>query len=200
MRSPGEVLYNFHWSEPGRAARSAQAYAGFLAPFLRGHGIRAVLNLRGPNPGWRWWRNETRICARLGIEHRDVMLSSKRIATRAMLLDLLDAFDRAARPFLLKCSGGQDRTSFAAALYLLHRHGWGVSDDARAQFAGWPYLHWPRRNQRWLALFLRFAGEDSGGAPLRAWIAQGYTPERFKAWLEARGEGDSFHGLYDSQP
>ena len=31
MRSPGQILYNFHWVVPGEAARSAQAYAGFLS-------------------------------------------------------------------------------------------------------------------------------------------------------------------------
>ena len=39
----------------------------------------------------------------------------------------LAAFDQAPRPFMLKCSGGQDRTSFAAALYLIHRGGWSES-------------------------------------------------------------------------
>jgi len=84
MRSLPEVFYNFHWIEPGRAARSSQAYAGFLGPFLAAHGIRTLVNLRGPNPAWRWWRNETRTCAAQGVEHRDVMLSSKRLPTRTI--------------------------------------------------------------------------------------------------------------------
>ena len=75
MRSLSDVLYNFHWVEPGKAARAAQAYAGFLGRFLKAHGIRAVLNLRGPNPGYWWWRYETGTCARLGIVHRDVKLN-----------------------------------------------------------------------------------------------------------------------------
>ncbi len=197
MRSFGELLYNFHWVEPAKAARSSQAYAGFLAPFLRAHGIAALINLRGPNPRWRWWRSEKRICARLGIEHRDVMLSSKRLPTRNMLLALLAAFDKAARPFLLKCSGGQDRTSLAAALYLVHTHGWSAFADAERQFARWPYLHMPHRRQRWLKQFLVYAREEAGTRTLRQWIAESYVPECFKTWLEARGEGDSFYGLYD---
>jgi len=197
MRSLGDVLYNFHWIVPGRSARSSQAYAGFLAPFLRRHGIRALINLRGPNPQWRWWHSEKRVCARLGIEHHDAMLSSKRLPTRNMLLTLLDAFDKAAPPMLLKCSGGQDRTSFASALYLVHVRGWIAIADAQAQFARWPYLHLPRRNQRWLALFPAFACTEAGTRPLRQWIERDYTPEGFKAWLEARGEPDSFRGLYD---
>jgi hypothetical protein len=197
MRSPGDVLYNFHWIEHAAAARSSQAYAGFLGAFLRGRGIRAVINLRGANPDWRWWRSETRVCARLGIEHRDVMLSSKRLPTRKMLLALLDAFDQAARPFLLKCSGGQDRTSFAAALYLVHTGGWNAFADAQGQFARWPYLHLPRREQRWLKLFLAFARGEAGPRSLRQWVAESYVPEHYKSWLESRGEGKSFRGVYD---
>lgn len=197
MRSLGDVLYNFHWIEPGVAARSSQAYAGFLGAFLRRHRIAAMINLRGPNPQWRWWRSEKRVCARLGIEHHDTMLSSKRLPTRKMLLALLDAIDQARKPILIKCSGGQDRTSFAAALYFVHRRGWSAFDVAMRQFARWPYLHMPHRHQRWLKLFLVHARDEARGQALRAWIAERYVPETFKAWLEARGEGESFKGLYD---
>ena len=76
------------------------------------------------------------------------------------------SFDTAPKPFLLKCSGGQDRTSFAAALYLIHRDGWSAMDAALAQFARFPYLHFPKTQQRWLKLFPDFARQDSGGAPL----------------------------------
>jgi hypothetical protein len=197
MRSLSDFFYNFHWVEPGKAARSSQAYAGFLGPFLKGRGIRALVNLRGPNPRWRWWRNEKKNSARVGVEHRDVMLSSKRLPTRKMLLALLDAFDELPRPFLLKCSGGQDRTSFAAALYIIHTKGWSAFDAAQGQFARWPYFHMPKQHQRWLKLFPVYAREQSGGRSLRAWIADAYVPENFKAWLEARGDGASFRGLYD---
>lgn len=197
MRSLSDFFYNFHWIEPGKAARSSQAYAGFLRPFLKARGVRALVNLRGPNPRWRWWRNEKKNTARIGAEHRDVMLSSKRLPTRKMLLALLDAFDELPRPFLLKCSGGQDRTSFAAALYIIHTKGWGAFDEAQEQFARWPYLHMPKQQQRWLKLFPVYAREQANGRSLRSWIADAYVPEDFKAWLEARGEAASFRGLYD---
>ncbi|MBI3675907.1 MAG: hypothetical protein HY243_04745 [Proteobacteria bacterium] len=197
MRSPGDVLYNFHWIEAGKAARSAQAYAGFLGPFLRNHAIRTLINLRGPNARHLWWKYETWVCRRLSVVHRDVMLNSRRLPTRQMLINLLDAFDAAERPFLLKCSGGQDRSSFAAALYLVHSKGWSAIDDARAQFARWPYLHMPKHHQRWLKPFLEFARSGARGRPLRQWLEGEYTPESLKAWLESQGLSDSFRGLYD---
>jgi hypothetical protein len=125
------------------------------------------------------------------------MLSSKRLPTRKMLLTLLDTYDRAPRPILVKCSGGQDRTSFAAALYILHTGGWSARDAAESQFARWPYLHMPKRHQRWLRLFFDFAREEAGARTLGDWVVHDYVPERFKAWLEAHGEAASFRGLYD---
>ncbi|MGN6515085.1 MAG: hypothetical protein ACTHLR_04505, partial [Rhizomicrobium sp.] len=138
MRSPAEILYNFHWIVPGKAARSAQAYAGFLGPFLAARGIRAVVNLRGRNETHLWWRYEKRVSEKRGIAHFDTMLNSRRLPTGQMLLDLLAAFDQAPKPLLIKCSGGQDRSSFAGALYLLHTKGWSAFDEAMGQFARWP--------------------------------------------------------------
>ncbi len=192
-----DLPYNFHWIERGGAARSAQAYAGFLTPFLRSHGIRGLINLRGRNPNHLWWRYETRCCVRAGVAHCDVKLNSRQLPTQAMLAGLVDAFDSTPRPFLLKCSGGQDRTSLAAALYLLHRRGWDALIEAQKQFARWPYLHLPRRNQRWLSCLPVYAAELSGQMRLRDWIETGYSADAFRAWLERRGEGASFHGLYD---
>lgn len=196
MRSLPDILYNFHWIVPGAAARSAQAYAGFLGPFLKRRGIATVINMRGANPRFRWWHYETRVCEKLVVKHRDVKMNSRLLPTRALLLELLDAFDESPRPLLLKCSGGQDRTSFAAALYLLHNRGLAARAEAEAQFAGWPYLHWPKTQQRWLKEFVGFAEEQSGAKSLREWIADDYDPEQFKHWLEARGMGNAFRGIH----
>ena len=197
MRNLSEVLYNFHWIVPGEAARSAQAYAGFLGPFLTSHGIRSVVNLRGPNSRFMWWRYEKRVTDRLGIAHFDTMLNSRRLPTKQMLLDLIAAFDKAPKPLLLKCSGGQDRSSFASALYIIHRKGWAAFEEANAQFAAWPYLHRPKLHQRWLKPFLTFARDEAKGRSLADWIASDYTPEKLKAWLEGKGWDDFFRGLYD---
>ena len=173
-----------------------QAWAGRLKPFLAARGIRAIINLRGRNDDVTWWKKETRQARELGIAHLDAMLDSRKLPTTAMLATLIACFDTAPRPFLLKCSGGQDRTSFAAALYLIHRDGWGAMDRALAQFARFPYLHFPKSQQRWLKLFLEFAGQDSHGVPLAQWIAQGYTPEKLKAWLDANGNEASYAAIF----
>lgn len=191
-----DLPYNFHWIEPREAARAAQAYAGFLPLFLRSHQIRAVINLRGSNPGHLWWKYETRVCRKLDVVHRDVKLNSRQLPSRGMLVELVEAFDSVPRPFLVKCSGGQDRTAFAAALILLHRRGWTALVQAEQQFALWPYLHWPRRQQRWLRLFPRFAAECANGSKFSTWLEHSYSAADFSAWLQARGQSRSFKGLY----
>ena len=192
MRAFWDVLYNFHWVERNELARSAQAYLGFLGPFLRRHRIRSLINLRGPNPHFWWWRYEKRVCQRLSVAHVDIPLNSRNLPTRQMLLNILEAVDRAERPTLIKCSGGQDRTSFAVAIYLVHRHGWERIDTALDQFRSWPYLHLPKQQQRWLKMFLKYAKEHSAGVPLKAWLEHDYSPEGLKAWLIGVGMPDSF--------
>lgn len=176
-----------------------QDWAGFLGPFLRTRGIRAIINLRGRNDDLGWWKKETQIARGLGIDHLDAMLDSRKLPTRAMLVTLIESFDAAPKPFLLKCSGGQDRTSFAAALYLIHRDGWSAMPAAQAQFAGFPYLHFPKTHQRWLKQFPAFAHQDSSGVPLAQWIAQSYTPQKLKAWLDAKGMEGSYAAIF-TQP
>ena len=201
MRSPprrtiGDILYNFHWVIPGDAARAMQAWAGGLVPFLQRRGIRALINLRGRNDDLSWWQTETAITTAVGIAHLDAMLDSRRLPTREMLVRLIETFNTAPRPFLLKCSGGQDRASFAAALYLIHRGGWMALDTARAQFARFPYLHFPKTQQRWLKAFLDFAATDAGGQALATWIAESYTPEKLKAWLDANGLAGGYAAIF----
>jgi protein tyrosine/serine phosphatase len=199
MRSPGDILYNFHWVVPGEAARAMQAWAGRLAPFLETRGIKAIVNLRGRNDDLSWWKKETALAKAGGIAHLDAMLDSRKIPTREMLVRLVECFDTAPRPFLLKCSGGQDRTSLAAALYIIHRDGWQAVGMARAQYDRFPYLHFPKRHQRWLKAFPTFAQEDAGGLPLAEWVRSRYTPQATKAWMDSHGLADGYAAIF-TQP
>ena len=124
------------------------------------------------------------------------MLDSRKLPTRAMLVALIAAFNEAPRPFMLKCSGGQDRTSFAAAMYLIHRGGWEAFDTAKAQYARFPYLHFPKKHQRWLKPFLDYARADADGASLSHWIANHYDPEKLAAWLNSQDLSDGHAGVF----
>ncbi|HEY1709047.1 MAG TPA: hypothetical protein VGG10_12335 [Rhizomicrobium sp.] len=187
MRKPLDVLYNFHWVVPGEAARSSQAYVRRLGAFLEAHRLRGMINLRGHHPRFRWWRYETAVCKRHGVAYFDAILDSRRLPLASMLVALFDAFDAVPRPFLIKCAGGQDRSSFAAALYVVHTKGWSAMNEAQAQFARFPYLHFPKREQRWLQQFLSFAHAQAGETPLSEWVRRGYDQAAFEAWLKTNG-------------
>jgi len=196
MRNFLDRLYNFHWIGDGEAARSSQAFFGGLERLMRRHGLRAIINLRGENADLSWWRYERTVCAKLGAQHIDAMMDSRHLPTRAMLLVLSEAFQTAPRPFLLKCSGGHDRTALAAALFIIHRDGWAALQQAAEQFNAVPYGHKPKRYQHWLTSFLRFAAEDAKGRPLSVWIEECYDPTRFAEWLAARDLAQSHKGIF----
>ena len=184
-------LYHLHWVTP-ELARSAQPYLGFYSEFLRSHGFKTLINLRGENAGSGWWHGEKRTAQRLGIIHIDVKLSSRNLPSRRNLTALIDAFGAAQTPLLIKCSGGQDRTSLAAALFLLLRGGNGALAMAETQFALWPYLHRPKSNQRWLRHFPAYAVSQMNGLTIPDWARTRYSPEEFAGWLAGRGLAKSF--------
>jgi hypothetical protein len=192
MRKLLNTIYNFHWVVRGEIARSAQAHLRGLSVILASQKIRGLINLRGRNPDYGWWRYETHICEEHGVAHFDAMLDSRKLPTRAMLTDLFAAFDKTPRPFLVKCSGGQDRSSFAAALYLIHTRGWKGRAEAERQFARWPYLHFPKAHQRWLKPFIAYAEIEARGAAIAQWARESYDPHHFAEWLDANG----YEGTY----
>ncbi len=75
-------LYHLHWVSP-ELARSAQPYLGFYTAFLKPHGFKSLINLRGENADFRWWRDEKRAADKLRIVHFDVKLSSRNIPSRS---------------------------------------------------------------------------------------------------------------------
>ncbi len=194
MRPVLDILYNFHWVREGEAARSSQAHFGGLAGLMRRHGLKAIINLRGENSDLSWWRYEKRVCESLGARHFDTTLDSRHLPTRAMLTTLLDAFDEAPRPLLIKCSGGHDRTALAAALFLIHREGWSARAVAEQQFDPHLYGHVPKKHQHWLQPFVAYAEQDAAGRPLSDWSRQTYDPEKLARWLTDRGQ--SFKGIF----
>ncbi len=136
------------------------------------------------------------MCATLGIAKFDAMLDSRRLPTRPMLVALVDALEKAPVPMIIKCSGGQDRASLAAAIFVLLRSGWAAQTQSEEQFARFPYLHFPKRTQRWLEQFPRYAALRARGKDVGRFIRDEYDPEDFAAWLVQNGMADRFSGIF----
>jgi hypothetical protein len=187
-------LYHLHWVTDD-VARSAQPYLGLYAAFLRPHRFKSLINLRGENADFGWWTSEKRVASELGIRHFDVKLSSRNLPSRSGLTALFEAFAMAERPLLLKCSGGQDRTGLAAALYLIQFGGSAALADAEAQLAAWPYLHFPKRHQLWLRHFPGYAAAQAAGGALGEWARNDYDPSHFAQWLAGHGLEGSYRSF-----
>src|SRR3569833_2559088 len=94
-RTPGDVLYNFHWVVPGEAARAMQAWAGGLKTFLKRRGIKAIINLRGRNDDLSWWKKETTTAMSIGVAQQETKQETHKQPTHAMLVTLIESFDAA---------------------------------------------------------------------------------------------------------
>lgn len=119
---------NFHAVTPGEAYRCAQPGYSRLEYYLKTYGIRSIINLRGRNPGDKWYREEIRFSADNGIRHYDVALSATSEPTAGQVLKLLTIFRTAPRPVLIHCKSGADRSGLVAAMWKM-----AVDGEPRAQ-------------------------------------------------------------------
>ena len=185
------LTHNWHHVDNG-LYRSAQMYGMYVAPLLKQFGIKTIINLRGANPKSSWYEPERQICKNLGINHINSPLHSRRLPEKEALVTLLKAFETASFPILIKCSGGADRTTLASCLYLLKIYGKHGLEKANNQTRFWPYLHLPKRHQRWIKYFPQFFAESHDGTTFINWIESFYTEEAFAEWLKERHLGSTW--------
>ena len=148
-----------------------------LSTTIREHGVKTVLNLRGPNPDQDWYRAERDATTAAGATQVDVSLSSCIWMSRVQLRTLVKALDEASRPLLIHCAWGSERTGLVSAIAELLREG-STLDDARAQFTI-RYLYVPVGDGRIMSQAID---------QYEAWLnAQGigHRPEAFRRWAES---------------
>ncbi len=109
---------NFHPVIEAELYRSAQPTGEEVARYAKEHGIRSVINLRGPNFGRTWYDAEVSATRSLGIAHYDFRIPKKRDLSQAEAEELVTLMRRAEKPLLIHCDEGADRSSLASALYL----------------------------------------------------------------------------------
>lgn len=167
--------------EPGRVYRSAQLSAGQLRDVVRQHGIRTVLNLRGPNPESAWYRDEVAATLAAGAVQVDVPLASDMWLSKDQARTLLEILDGSPKPMLVHCEFGAERTGLVSAIIELLEPGRTLA-DAKAQFS-LRYLYLPIRDglvmkghvdryESWL----RAAAIEHSPAAFRRWLLSVYEP------------------------
>ena len=130
---------NFHSVVPDQCYRSAQPTAASLESAQRAYGIRTIINLRGENEDNDWYQEELQAARRLHIDLLDAGLYSKEQVPDEDFRVFVQAMKDAKEPILIHCANGNDRSSFASAVYLLMRTDTPI-DAARKQF-GLRYGH-----------------------------------------------------------
>lgn len=113
-----QVSGNFHTVIEGQLYRSAQPSAGDLASYVREHGIRTVINLRGSHPELDWYADEVAMSKGLGLTHIDFGMTSSKMLSADRAAELVAIMRAAPRPILIHCQAGADRSGLASALYM----------------------------------------------------------------------------------
>jgi protein tyrosine/serine phosphatase len=121
---------NFHSVIAGQFYRSAQPTSEELASYVRTHGIKTVINLRGTYPGTAWYDDEVTTAQSLGITHIDFGMSASKAISPERAQRLVELMASAPKPILIHCLSGADRSGLAAALYVRKIAG---LDEARAE-------------------------------------------------------------------
>jgi protein tyrosine phosphatase (PTP) superfamily phosphohydrolase (DUF442 family) len=158
-------------------------HPGILARTLRKHGIKTVVNLRGPNHREAWYRDELAATLAAGATQVDIPLSSCVWMSRIQLKTLIQVLETCEYPALVHCSWGSERTGLASAVSELLRPGRSLS-DAHAQLSA-RYLYVRFGHGKIMAEFLdqyedwlRSRGLDHQPQMFRTWAEQVYEPGR----------------------
>jgi protein tyrosine/serine phosphatase len=154
---------------------------------MRDRGIRTVINLRG-TPRQSHYLFEEESCASLGLTMINRQLHARRAAPRAELLNLIDTFRTAEKPFLIHCKSGADRAGLASAIYLLAIEGRPV-EEARRQL-GLRYIHlkWSQTGICDHLIDVYAARTEKSPIGFEDWIATEYDRDALATnFAEARG-------------
>ncbi|GGL79303.1 dual specificity protein phosphatase family protein [Wenxinia marina] len=187
------AVLRLFWHNFGRVSdgvyRSNHPTLPRLRRYLRDHGIRSVVNLRGPHESDPYYRMLRHACAEAGLTLHDVKLLPRAAASRAQILQVIETFRQVEKPFLMHCKSGADRAGMAAALYRLAIDGATV-EEARRELS-LRYLHIRRASTGILDHILdvyaaRLA--DKGPIGIEEWIRTEYDPQEVtRSYLATRG-------------
>jgi protein tyrosine phosphatase (PTP) superfamily phosphohydrolase (DUF442 family) len=145
--------------------------------WLKDQGIRTVVNFRGVSTKPHF-RIEQDICAELGFELINVSGMGARVAPpRAALLQMIQVFRTAKRPFFMHCKSGADRTSLASAIFLMVIEGQPVA-EARKMMSR-RFIHFKSTRSGVLDAVLD-AYEQHGG-DFETWVRDHYDAAALQA-------------------
>ena len=150
------------------------------------HGLRAIVNLRGPNPHVEWYQEERSLAQDLGVDHYDLPMSAGLPPTSGELKALVEILHTCKKPVLLHCESGAERTGLACAIYLLAEEEVSfeeVGSQMSLRFGVLPWKSGSTRCRRFLDLYRDWLTEQAlehSGEHFREWATTVY---RRPEWL-----------------
>lgn len=134
---------NIHTVIPGELFRSAELSRDGFEQVIRRFHINTVINLRGAEPGHRWYEDELGATRTTGAHHIDLRLSATHILSSAELDEIKGVLTHAQPPILVHCQGGADRSGLVAALYeywIAHRGAEEAGGQLSFRYGHFPWL------------------------------------------------------------
>lgn len=179
---------NIHVILPGQVYRSAQLSPAELAEFIRKHGIRTVINLRGACPVCDWYMDESRVLHQLNVNQEDIFLSAGRYPPASELRRLVDVLDHGEYPMLLHCRQGADRTGISGTVVMLLQPGVSFAEASKQLSPRYGHLPISRTGNldRYLTFYedwLRDEHLEHSSQVFRDWLALPDCPERHQCAL-----------------
>jgi len=116
------VLENWYQVDEGLYRSRQPGRKGFEE--ARAKGIRTVINLRSEH-------SDAKLVEGLGLELVEIPLSAASF-TEDQILSVLRAIEKSAKPVLMHCQHGSDRTGAVSAVYRILYQGW-TKDEAIAE-------------------------------------------------------------------
>ncbi len=113
----GWIKGNFHVITQNRAYRSRQLDKQLLKYYVTEYNIKSIINLRGAEPGKKWYDDELEVCSIYGVTHYDLDMAMDKEPTKEQIETLINFFKTAPKPVFIHCLGGSDRTGLAAVLW-----------------------------------------------------------------------------------
>ena len=179
---------NLHQIAPG-VYRSNQPSPERLHHWKRTLGLKSILNLRG-QVDQGFYLFEAEACRDLDITLHNLRIFAKQPPSREELQELTALFTTMAKPFLIHCKSGSDRTGLAAALYLMlveHR----PIAEAQRQLSLY-YLHFAAYGAGVQDHLLRMYAKAQAASAISFadWLATAYDPDLVRQSFQRWQAGD----------
>lgn len=133
-----QLTGNFHTVVAGQLYRSAQPTPAELESYVHRYGLKTVVNLRGANPGAKWYDDEKRVAKSLGVKVIDFQMSARQELSPARAEALVALLKAAEKPILVHCKAGADRSGLVSAIYASQVAGVDEKDSEKQL---WPIVY-----------------------------------------------------------